>query len=95
VLADVAARARPGAKVRFVGVAPEAVRAWAARGLLRADVEVVDDDAADLAVVAVDGGSRDAEYRARAALRADRPVAGVYVDEVPLAFVYARAGAWR
>ena len=95
VLADVAARARPGAKVRFVGVAPEAVRAWAARRLLRADVEVVDDDAADLAVVAVDGGSRDAEYRARAALRADRPVAGVYVDEVPLAFVYARAGAWR
>jgi len=95
-LADVAARARPGARIRFVGVAPEAVRAWAARGLLRPDLAVADgDDEADVAVVAVDGGSRDAEYQTRAALRADRPVAGVYVDEVPLALVYARAGAWR
>jgi hypothetical protein len=45
--------------------------------------------------VAVEGGERDAEYRAWSALRTARPVAGVYMDEVPLAFVYARAGAWQ
>ena len=49
----------------------------------------------DLLPRPLDGGSRDAEHRARAALRTDRPVAGAYVDEVPLAFVYSRAGAWR
>jgi len=96
VLAALSARARPGARVLWVGVAPEGVKAWAAAGRLRADLTVAATAAsADLAVVALDGGSRDAEHLARAALRADRPVAGVYLDEVPLALVYARAGAWR
>ena len=43
----------------------------------------------------LDGGSRDAEYRAWSALRTARPAAGVYLDEVPLATAYARPGAWR
>jgi hypothetical protein len=46
-------------------------------------------------VLTLDGGSRDAEYRAWAAFRTARPVAGVYLDEVPLALAYARPGAWR
>jgi hypothetical protein len=96
VLDTLSARARPGARVLWVGVAPEAVEAWVGWGRLRGDLAVADGAAtADLAVVALDGGSRDAEHRARAALRADRPVAGAYRDEVPLALVYARAGAWR
>jgi hypothetical protein len=96
VLAAVSDRARPGARILWVGVSPEAVKAWAAAGALRADLASAGDGrSADLAVVAVDGTDRDAEHRARAGLRADRPVAGAYVDEVPVAFVYARAGAWR
>jgi hypothetical protein len=46
-------------------------------------------------VVTIDGAGRDDEYRAWAAFRTARPVAGVYVDEVPLAFVYAAPGGWR
>jgi hypothetical protein len=52
-------------------------------------------EAADLAIVALDGASRDDEYRAWAALRTARPSAGAYLDEVPLVLVYARSGAWR
>ncbi|MFO0582093.1 MAG: hypothetical protein U0229_07475 [Anaeromyxobacter sp.] len=96
VLEALALRARPGARVAFLGVAPEAVRAWTRAGLVRSDLSIVPGaEEADLAVVPLDGAGRDAEYRVLAALRSDRPVAGFYVDEVPLAVVYARAGAWR
>jgi hypothetical protein len=96
ILWAVSARTRPGASVFWVGVSHEAVKAWAASGRLRADLAVAESAAtADIAVVALAGGSRDDEYRVRAALRADRPVTGAYLDEVPVALVYARAGAWR
>lgn len=93
---ELGARAAAGAKVWWPGTPASAVARYVREGRLRADLVPVDGpDEADLVVVALDGGPRDAEYRAWAALRTDRPAAGVYVDEVPLAFVYARAGAWR
>lgn len=96
LLGAVNERARPGARVWWAGVSPAAVRAYARDGRLRADLaSAAAPEEADLAVVALDGGSRDAEYRAWAALRTARPAAGIYRDEVPLALVYARPGAWR
>ncbi|WP_242394237.1 glycosyltransferase family 39 protein [Anaeromyxobacter oryzisoli] len=96
ILPELEARARPGARVVWLGVAPEAVAVYAADGALRPDLSTVADPAdADLAVAVLDGGSRDAEYRTWAAFRTSRPVSGVFVDEVPLVLVYARPGAWR
>ena len=96
VLDAVNARARDGARVWWPSVAPAALRAFARDGRLRADLAIATGpDDADLAVVALDGAGRDAEYRAWGAFRTARPVAGAYLDEVPLALVYARLGAWR
>jgi len=96
LLATVNARAAPGARIWWPGISPAAVALYARDGRLRPDLaEAAGPDDADLAVVALDGGSRDAEYRAWSALRTARPAAGVYVDEVPTALVYARPGAWR
>jgi hypothetical protein len=90
------ARARPGARVWWPGVSPAAVAAYARDGRLRSDLALAASaDDADVAVVAIDAGTRDPEYRTWAALRTSRPAAGVYRDEVPLALVYARPGAWR
>ena len=90
------ARAAHGARIHWPGVAPEAVRLYAADGRLRPDLRLaLAPEDADLALVPLDGGSRDAEYRAWSALRTARPAAGVYLDEVPLALAYARPGAWR
>jgi hypothetical protein len=90
------ARAREGARVYWPTSSPAAVRALARDGRLRADLAAVETpEEADLAVVTLDGGSRDAEYRIWSAFRTARPAAGAYLDEVPLAFVYARPGAWR
>ena len=90
------ARARPGARIWWPGVSAGAVAAYVRDERLRPDLAVASGpDDADLAVVALDGGSRDDEYRAWAALRTARPAAGVYRDEVPLALVYVRPGAWR
>jgi hypothetical protein len=96
VLAAVNARARPGARVFWPRTSPAAVRFYARDGRLRGDLTLAaGPEEADLAVVALDGTGRDAEYRAWAALGTARPTAGVYLDEVPLALVYARPGAWR
>ena len=96
--AAVSAHAVPGARIWWPRAAPAAVRLLALDGRLRPDLAVSDDpETADVVVVPLDGGGtdRDDEYRAWAALRTARPEAGLYLDEVPLAFVYARAGAWR
>jgi hypothetical protein len=96
VLDALNSRAREGARVFWPTSSPAAVRALARDGRLRADLVAVDaPEDADLAVVTLDGGSRDAEYRIWSAFRTARPAAAAYLDEVPLAFVYARAGAWR
>lgn len=89
-------RSRRGARIWWPRTAPEAVNAWTRDGRLRADLSRADGpELADLAVVALDGASRDDEYRAWAALRTARASAGAYLDEVPLVLVYARGGAWR
>lgn len=96
VLARVNERARPGARIRWIGVPPAAVAAYARDGWLRPDLVAAEDAAsADLAIAVLDGGSRDEEYRAWAAFRTDRPVDGAFLDEVPVAWIYARPGAWR
>lgn len=96
ILEALNARARSGARVWWPSTHPEALRRWTLDGRLRPDLEVADGpESADVAVVTLDGASRDAEYRAWTAFRTARPVAGTYLDEVPLAFVYARPGAWR
>jgi hypothetical protein len=94
--AEVNARARAGARIWWPRVAPEAVRLLAADGRLRPDLVAANGpEDADVVVVPIDGADRDDEYRAWAALRTARPTSGVYLDEVPLVLVYARAGAWR
>ena len=96
LLDEVNARAREGARIWWPSSAPAGVRALAGDGLLRPDLRIASaPEDADLAVVAVEGAGRDAEYRAWTAFRTARPAAGFYLDEVPLAFVYARPGAWR
>jgi hypothetical protein len=90
------ARAREGARVWWPTSAPAAVRGLSLDGRLRPDLALADGpDDADLVVVTLDGAGRDAEYRTWAAFRTARPVAGAYLDEVPLALAYARPGAWR
>jgi len=98
LLAIVNERALPGARIWWASTDASAVRAYVRDGRLRSDLALAGDpEAADLAVVTVDGGGRgrDDEYRAWTAFRTSRPAAGFYLDEVPLAFVYARPGAWR
>jgi hypothetical protein len=96
VLEELNARARRGARVYWPTAAPAALRAYLRDGRLRPDLEVAaGPDDADVAGVTIDGGSRDAEYGTWTAFRTARPAAGVYLDEVPLALVYARPGAWR
>jgi hypothetical protein len=94
-LEAVAAPARPGARVWFGALPEAAVALYRADGRLRADLASAGSPAdADLAIVSLDG-SRDPEYRVWTAFRTARPVHVVVLDEVPLAFVYARPGAWR
>jgi hypothetical protein len=97
VLDAVNARAPEGAQIFWPTASPAAVRAFARDGRLRADLAAVHSpDEADIAVVTLDGvASRDAEYRMWSAFRTARPAAGAYLDEVPLALIYARPGAWR
>lgn len=96
LLPALAAHAVPGARILWLGVDPEAVARYRRAGLLRADLaDAAAAAEADLAVVARDGASRDAEYQAWQALRSARAEAGAYLDEVPLAQVFARPGAWR
>jgi hypothetical protein len=94
-LPALAEHARPGARVWFGALPEAAVALYRADGRLRGDLASATSPAdADLAVVALDG-SRDPEYRVWTAFRTARPVHAVVLDEVPLAFVYARPGAWR
>jgi hypothetical protein len=96
LLRSVAARARPGARVHLAASRTDALALYQASGLLRADlVPVATPEEADLALVPLDGGARAREYRIWAAFDTATPVDGVFLDEVPLAWVYARPGAWR
>ena len=96
ILPALASHAVPGARVLWLGVAPEAAARYRRAGLVRPDLtDAADAATADLAVVARSGGPRDAEYAAWDALGSARAEVGVYLDEVPLVQVFARPGAWR
>jgi hypothetical protein len=96
LVAELSARARPGARVHFTSLPPAALAVYAADGRLRPDLVVAASLAdADVVLLPVAGRPRQDEYRVWAALGTTSPVAGVYLDEVPLAWVYARPGAWR
>jgi hypothetical protein len=97
VLEAVSERARPGARIHWPLTPLEAVRIYQQDGRLRADLALATAAAeADLVVLPREAaGSRDLEYQAWGALRTATPSAAAFLDEVPLAFVYARQGAWR
>jgi hypothetical protein len=96
LLEEISARARTGARVRWAATPPAALAVHAADGRVRPDLAVAASlDDCDIAVVPMSGGSRQDEFQVWAALGTRSPVAGVFLDEVPLAWVYARPGAWR
>lgn len=96
LLASIDAHAVPGARVWWDRTAPAAVERWQRDGRLRADLRPAGGpEEADLAVWTCGARERDREYRIWTAFGTARPVDGVFLDEVPLALLYARAGAWR
>jgi len=96
LLEELSERAAPGQRVWWPGVPPSALEALRRDGRLRADLRIAGSVAdADLAVVEHDEARRDLEYQVWTAFETARPVADVRLDEVPLASVYARPGAWR
>jgi 4-amino-4-deoxy-L-arabinose transferase-like glycosyltransferase len=106
VLDELNAHAIPGARVWWQETARSAVAAWQRDGRVRADLRWAEGpEEADLSIWQYHQEFRDKEYRTWTAFaerprpgeraRLPRPVAGVYLDEVPLVQVYARAGAWR
>jgi hypothetical protein len=95
LLGELVLHASPGARILWIGTDPWARERYRRAGLLRADLADAAAPAdADLAVVARDG-ARDEEYEVWTAFGDSRPVGGVFLDEVALALVYARPGAWR
>jgi hypothetical protein len=96
LLPEISARAAPGARIHWTSLPPAALAIYAADGRIRPDlVPAASLEEADLAVVPLAGRPRQDELQVWAALRTTAPVAGVFLDEVPLAWVYARPGAWR
>jgi hypothetical protein len=106
VLEAVNEHAIPGARVWWQETGRAAVAAWQRDGRARRDLRWVDrPEDADVSVWHFHAEFRDKEYRTWTAFaeaprpgepaRYPRPVAGVYLDEVPLVTVYARPGAWR
>ena len=96
VLPAVNEHAAPGARVWFQEATWLAVQAYQRDGVLRADLRWANDaEDADVSVWHYHHEFRDKEYRTWTAFGTARPVAGVYLDEVPLVQVYARPGAWR
>ncbi|MBL0278487.1 MAG: hypothetical protein IPQ24_20865 [Anaeromyxobacter sp.] len=96
LLPALVAHAPPGTRVAWLGVAPEAVARYRRAGLLPASLlDAPSADQADLVVAALGGAPRDALQEAWQALGSARAEAGVYLDEVPLAQAFARAGGWR
>jgi hypothetical protein len=89
-------RAAEGQRIWWPQLPPAALEALRRDGRLRADLRVAPSLAeADLAVVDHDDARRDLEYQVWTAFGSARPVAGALLDEVPMASVYARPGAWR
>ena len=96
VLPELNEHAIQGARVWFQEATWLAVREYQRDGVLRPDLRWANGaEDADISVWHYHQEFRDKEYLTWTAFRTARPVAGVYLDEVPLVQVYARAGAWR
>ena len=106
LLSELNTHAAPGARVWWQETALPAVRAWQRDGAVRTDLRWASGpEDADLSIWQYHQEFRDKEFRtwtefaeaprARLPVRLPRPVAGLYLDEVPLAVIYARPGAWR
>ncbi len=105
-LDELNAHAVPAARVWWQETALASVRAWQRDGRVRPDLRWADGpEDADVSMWQYHQEFRDKEFRTWTAFaerrrpgeagRLPRPVAGVYLDEVPLVQVYARPGAWR
>jgi hypothetical protein len=96
VLPAVNAHAAPGASVWFQETTALAARQYQREGRLRADLRIAaGPEDADVSIWQYHQESRDREFRTWTEFRTARPVASAHLDEVPLAQVYARPGAWR
>lgn len=90
------AHAAPNARVWWQEATYDAVREYQRDGRLRADLQWANGpEDAQVVVYHYHQEFRDKEFATWTAFRTERPVDGVYLDEVPLIEVYARPGAWR
>jgi hypothetical protein len=105
-LGEINRHAAPGARIWWQETAALAVRAWQRDRIVRPDLRWADGpDGADISIWHYHQEFKDKEYLTWTAFgpplgaatptRHPRPVAGVYLDEVPLVQIYARPGAWR
>jgi len=96
VLRQLDEHAAPGARVWYQEATWLAVKAYQRDGRLRSDLAWADGpEGADISVYHHHREFRDKEFLTWTRFRTARPVAGAYLDEVPLVTVYARPGAWR
>jgi hypothetical protein len=96
VLPELNAHAVPGARVWFQEATTLAVKQHQRDGKLRPDILAASGpEDADISIWLYHQEFRDREFRTWTEFRNARPVAGAYLDEVPLVQVYARPGAWR
>jgi hypothetical protein len=96
VLPALNAHAVPGARVWFQEATSLAAKQYQRDGKLRPDLAIASGpEDADVSIWQYHQEFRDREFRTWTEFRNARPVAGAYLDEVPLVQVYARPGAWR
>ncbi|WP_248343359.1 ArnT family glycosyltransferase [Anaeromyxobacter paludicola] len=96
VLPAVNAHAAPGARIWWQEATSLDVRAYRREGLLRPDLrEAEGPEDADLSLWQHHREFMDKQFRTWTELGTRRPVAGAWLEEVPLVEVYAREGAWR
>jgi hypothetical protein len=96
LLDEIRERASAGQRIWWPGLPVAVLEGLRRDGRLRPDLRIATSPAeADLAVIEHDDARRDLEYQVWTAFETARPVAGAQLDEVPLASIYARPGAWR
>jgi hypothetical protein len=96
LLAELGERTAAGQRVWWPSLPASTLEKLRREGRLRSDLRIAaSPEEADVAVIEHDDARRDLEFQVWTAFGAARPVAGIRLDEVPLASVYARPGAWR
>jgi hypothetical protein len=96
LLAELGERTAAGQRVWWPSLPASTLEQLRRDGRLRSDLRIAaSPEEADLAVIEHDDARRDLEFQVWTAFETARPVGGLLLDEVPLATVYARPGAWR